>query len=332
MYAIRFLHSMHLFGTVSVPFFRDLAGLTYSQLFFIQSWFTASWFMLEIPTGVVAEKFGRKASLFLGFASITIGALVMGMFPSFIPLLIAHTILGLGGALVSGADTAMLYESMKGMGKERRVSVLKRYEVSKNAGMVLGFLAGGPVAAISYPDSLAWTFIGSGILYSICTALTLMLRETGTGNEDNPLSLAIRGVFDLKKVWPSAIDKGLVSPLLFMIYWLYQPLLLSRGLLISAIGLIPVAMNLLSMALLRLFHPKSLRKGLLVSTLAASIFLLSLPFLPLYMAALSAITAAACTSFREPLLKDEIIARINERRAVVNSAVSMAYNISRALL
>ncbi len=330
MLAISFLSSVHLFGAVSVPFFTDLAKLGYAKMMLIESWFTISWFLLEIPTGVVAERLGRKASMSLGFLFTAIGAFTMGLFPSFSGLLIAHTILGLGGALVSGADISLFYESIEILDDEPRKRLMSNYSMAKRAGMIVGFLIGPYLASVNYPASLAWTFIGNGIIYLAVTALTLFLWETGKEFHESYLQTALKGIKEIIKNSPvDAIDYALVSPLLFMIYWLYQPVLLGKGLPLQYVGYVTIGMNLAALAVLKAINPKD---KLLASTILSALLFSVLPFSGLSLAIATSIAIPAISSLREPLLKDEINRRIKERRAVANSSLSMLYNMSRAFI
>ena len=66
LYAIRVLFCAHFFGAVLVPFFTKWGGLELSQVFYLNAWFMLCSFALEVPTGVIADFFGRKVSLALG--------------------------------------------------------------------------------------------------------------------------------------------------------------------------------------------------------------------------------------------------------------------------
>ncbi|MBU2036458.1 MFS transporter, partial [Patescibacteria group bacterium] len=65
-YLYSFLISLHLFSAVLVPFFTDWGGISQGKIQILQSWFMFWIFILEIPTGAVADYIGRKQSLFIG--------------------------------------------------------------------------------------------------------------------------------------------------------------------------------------------------------------------------------------------------------------------------
>lgn len=78
---------MHFFGAVLVPMLTDWGGLTYTQAMLLQSIFVLGNTLLEIPTGVVADRWGRKVSVTLGILAYCVGLLIYGMdhhFPTFV--------------------------------------------------------------------------------------------------------------------------------------------------------------------------------------------------------------------------------------------------------
>ena len=69
--------------------------------------------MLEIPTGVIADRFGRKTSMILGSLVLSIAALIYGSIPHFYNFLFSEFLFAVGITLISGADKAILYDSLK---------------------------------------------------------------------------------------------------------------------------------------------------------------------------------------------------------------------------
>jgi hypothetical protein len=58
--------NLHFFGAITIPFFIDWLKVDYTKAFVLQAWFVFWLFVLEIPTGVIADKFGRTISVGLG--------------------------------------------------------------------------------------------------------------------------------------------------------------------------------------------------------------------------------------------------------------------------
>ncbi len=110
LYLFNFLKSLQFFGALAVPFYLHRVGLSYFRMFLLEAIFSFCMIVLEIPTGVVADKFGRKASLFFVSLSIALAFFIYGFSVSYGILLIAEVVCALGLSLLSGADRALIYE------------------------------------------------------------------------------------------------------------------------------------------------------------------------------------------------------------------------------
>jgi DHA3 family tetracycline resistance protein-like MFS transporter len=87
-------------------------GLTPLQLVLVGTTLETVILIFEIPTGVVADAYSRRLSVIIGVTLIGIGYLTEGTFPSFIPILIAQVIWGLGYTFTSGAVQAWISDEI----------------------------------------------------------------------------------------------------------------------------------------------------------------------------------------------------------------------------
>jgi MFS family permease len=60
IYLFSFLKSLEFFGAVAVPFYLQRMEFSYTQMFLMETIFSVCLFLFEIPTGVVADRWGRK--------------------------------------------------------------------------------------------------------------------------------------------------------------------------------------------------------------------------------------------------------------------------------
>src|SRR5262245_4079869 len=109
---------MFFFSSVLIPFFTEWAHLKLSQVFFLNAWFMFWNFALEVPTGTVADRFGRKASLVIGSAVSGLASVLYVSRPDFAVFLIAEVLFAVAYTLHSGADEALAYDSLKVLGRE----------------------------------------------------------------------------------------------------------------------------------------------------------------------------------------------------------------------
>ena len=109
---------MLILGPILV-LFLIAKGLSFTEIMVLQSISAVAVVLFEVPTGAVADKIGRKESILLGALlwAISLGFYVVGKsFPMFI---LAEVIFSLGATFKSGADNALIYDSLKVMGREK---------------------------------------------------------------------------------------------------------------------------------------------------------------------------------------------------------------------
>ena len=98
--------------TVTSLYEATVAGLTPVQLILVGTMLEISAFVFEVPTGIVADVYSRKLSVIIGYILMGLGFLVEGFFPSFLPILIAQVIWGLGYTFTSGATQAWISDEI----------------------------------------------------------------------------------------------------------------------------------------------------------------------------------------------------------------------------
>lgn len=107
-----------IIGPVIMLYLLHVKGLSFTQAMFLSSASAISLAVLEVPTGVVADKLGRKASLLFGALLLSLSMIVYVFATSFLLCMVAEMIFALGWAFKSGADTALLYDSLVAIGRE----------------------------------------------------------------------------------------------------------------------------------------------------------------------------------------------------------------------
>lgn len=100
--------------TVNALYYVVDANLNALQLVLIGTILEATIFLFEIPTGLIADHFGRKRSLFIGTLIIGIAHVFEGTFPSFWSIAIASGLWGIGWTFISGAEEAWIADELNG--------------------------------------------------------------------------------------------------------------------------------------------------------------------------------------------------------------------------
>jgi len=161
-----------LFVAVSMLYQIIIVGLSPVQLLLVGAVLEGTIFLMEIPTGVVADVYSRRLSVVIGTVGTGIGFLVMGAAPTFGAVLLGNFIWGLSETFLSGALSAWFVDE------------------AGQAVAETGFLRGSQAGQVA---GLLGTVIGAGI-GSFAIVLPLWLAGGG---------MALLGLF-LVAVMPEA--------------------------------------------------------------------------------------------------------------------------------
>lgn len=338
MYVVRFLKNVTFFGSVAVPFFLDWARIDYTKIFLLQSVFMLSVFLFEIPTGFIADKYGRKVSIILGGICGSISMMIFGLINNYFMFFIAEAIGALGVTLFSGADKALIYDTLISIKKENEGRIiLSRYEAFGTIGSIIGFISGSIVAGSSilpYPKTLPITMIMTGfsVMLSVIAAINLKEPQRKEKPEKNFVREGVEGfkyIFKHKPLRAFAFNFALISATTYFMFWFYQSLAEKVNLSIEVNGFIASGFNLIGIVLLlnirRIEKWFGIKNILLFSSLIPGLFFLALGFVSNTLFVLIAIVAITSMKImRAPVLSDFMNKHIaSKNRATVLSGVSM---------
>lgn len=96
------------------------ADISYSQLSLIEISSLIILVLLEVPTGVLSDLLGRKLSLFIAAILMGLELILIGLGHHYSLFILAAFIGGIGISLESGADDAILYDSLKALKQEEQ--------------------------------------------------------------------------------------------------------------------------------------------------------------------------------------------------------------------
>ena len=105
-----------------VVLFWQANGLDLQAVFWLQGLFALAVVLLEVPTGMVADRLGKRTSLLCGELALLTGLGIYAMGTGFWTFLLAEVVLALGAALFSGADSALLYDTLKALDRVHEYS------------------------------------------------------------------------------------------------------------------------------------------------------------------------------------------------------------------
>ncbi len=244
---IRMLFWMHFFAAVLVPFYTDgAAHLTLAHVLFLNSWFMFWNFALEVPTGTIADFFGRKWSLALGALVGVLASLIYASSPDFLTFLVGEVLFAIAYTLNSGADEALAYDTLKVLRSEDEAQGLfASMESFKLGGIIIGTLGGGFIAA---KYGLTAPLLAYSIPAALAMLLSLTLYEPPVAWEDEK-PLKKLGYVELLKQGVSyfkghpvlmrlTLEISITNALAWSLVWLFQPLLARAGVDIRMFGVV----------------------------------------------------------------------------------------------
>jgi MFS family permease len=342
---VRFLCWMHLMSAVIIPFFREWGGLSFVEIFALQAWFMLASFALEVPTGAIADRFGRKVSVALAGLVLGTASALYGSIPRLPVFVVAELLFAAGMALLSGADEALAYDSLKALGREAEATKrIARLEAWKLSGILVGALLGGVAAARFGVRS---PMLIQAVPMALSGLVALSLKEPprqGTSERERGSYLRLlsgglhhfRSAPDLRAL---ALDQAACATVAWLVFWLYQPQLMRVGIPLAAFGVVHAAMGLCQIAVLSRIESVERAVGGRVrlarlTAVAPGLAMLGLAVSTNAPASVALILLAVTAGMgRAPLYSAPINRLIpSERRATVLSAVSAVRTLAVGLL
>lgn len=186
------------------------------------AWYYWAMVLTEVPTGLLADRYGRKVALVAGSATLAAGFLILHQGTSYTEFCLGQVVLGVGHALLSGAPTAMLFDSLKEAGQEDRfLHTESRIHSLRLFGTGGAFLVGGILA---YFLGIRPTILLTAVFCSVGAAVALGLRDPTRTSAARPqlLRTAIADLRSPQLVWILVYFIGLFGLLRFAFHT-YQP-------------------------------------------------------------------------------------------------------------
>ena len=321
------------------------AGLSNLEAFTANAFFTAGMVIFEVPTGIVADTVGRRASYLLGTVTLAATTLLYVLLwrveAPFWAWAVVSVLLGLGFTFFSGAVEAWLVDALTATGFDGSLeAVFGRGQVVTGIGMLTGSVAGGYIAQAT---NLGVPFVLRGVILVLMFAIALVLmRDLGFTPERNVG--VVRGV---RRISSASIEYGwrvpavkwlmLASPFLggvgLYAFYALQPYLLElygdpeaygiAGLVAAIVAGAQIVGGFAAPQIRKLFHRRT--SALLMMTAASSLTLVLLGLWEQFWAALALIVVwgllfAAAMPIRQAYLNGLIP---SQQRATILSFDSM---------
>ncbi|RAX45413.1 MFS transporter [Arthrobacter sp. AQ5-06] len=321
------------------------AGLSNLEAFAANAFFTAGMVLFEVPTGVIADSWGRRVSFLLGTVTLAASTylyyLLWQLSAPFWSWAVVSVLLGLGFTFFSGAVEAWLVDALHFSGYDGALeAVFGRAQMVAGVAMLAGSTAGGVIAQAT--DLGVPFLLRVGVLLAMFGVAFWLMRDVGFTPERSP-----HPVRATRAVLSASIDNGLKNPPVryimlaapfsagvgIYVFYALQPYLLElfgdpraysvAGLAAGIVAGAQVVGGWLAPTVRRLVRKRT--TVLIVGGSASALILVALGFTRVFWVALLllvlwALVSAAATPVRQAYLNDMIASK---QRATVLSFDSL---------
>ena len=229
-----------------IVLFYEKHGLGLQDVFILKSVYSIAAVALEIPSGYLADVWGRRKCLILGCILFFFGYLCYSFTSTFTAFLFAEILLGTGQTLVNGADSALLYDTTAQYKKE---NLYLRYEgritMIGNFAEALAGIFGGLLATYS----LRLPFYAQAVIAFTGIPAAFMLKEVNRSNKiQNPVNEIVRiirySLITNKQLCYNIMYSGIIGAATLTMAWFVQPVLMYLKTPVSWYGVIWTVLNL----------------------------------------------------------------------------------------
>jgi MFS family permease len=251
LYVIRICFNL-IFSVSVITLFWQERGLDLFLIFLLQAIFAVSIVIFEIPTGYIGDRLGRKKTITLAALIAVAGWIYYSQCSTFVMLVSAEVLLGIGFSFLSGTDTALLYESLIELKEEATFTKVEGRQVGFiHAAEAVSALGGGLLAAFL---PLPWLFLFSSGAAAVALGCALGLKEPPRTPYRHPKGAwygvykIARFIFLRSKSVKYAVPLMAACSLSTMLgVWLYQPLWSERDVPVWLFGLLWAGFSLPAM-------------------------------------------------------------------------------------
>lgn len=255
LYLFKALYGFFLSIPIIVLFWQD-NGLSMFQVTILQSLFSVAVIGLEVPSGYFADLYGRRKTLLIASVFATLGITAYSLGHSFWDFLFGEMLWAVGVSLVSGADSAMFYDTLVEL--DREANYQKLWGSASSYYMIsaaIAAAAGGLIADIN----LRWTLYAQIPIFALMIPVAWSMKEPEhhkevAEEESKTMKTVVREVFDRPRLRNLLLYGAFIYAALQTAFWFYQPYFELSGLDVAVFGFIFAGFNIVSAASSKYAH------------------------------------------------------------------------------
>lgn len=284
-YVTSFLYgALTLVSAFYIIYFQNI-GLSFSDIALISAVPAISVVIFEIPTGAIADHYGRKFSVVFGLVMLSGACIIVPLVDSVFLLILLFLFMGLAATFISGAYTAWVVDLLK---REKQEALIQNFMVKDAsftaAGAVIGPLLGGVLVSF-LPLGMLWIIQGFGMI--LTTLLLLKSSKEYFQKKDVHIKKALNKLLKNtgKAIRFSLTHRTLLLLFVASIFWTivaslttlaWQPLLINLKMPVNYLGYFYSFLALLGIFSPYLAHTlkKFIKKEKIIFALLSSLFII----------------------------------------------------------
>jgi|GEM_PF-696910 len=247
---IKIMFWIQFFGTINfmqpvLTLFYLSRGLTAVDILFLQLFWSGAVLIGEVPGGIIADRFGPKVSFFVGslIKILSLGVLIFAYSPWL--FFLSSALNGFSATFFSGADEALIYESLKEEDKHHLMDkAMGNIQSAGFISMLIAVIFGAFVAKDLHPQQFIFLICLGLVFYLFeCLLIFFIKSPSYVGSfYENSFKQVSSGIKAIRKA-PQLLFLFLNYTLVFIpadsVYEAFnQPLFKNAGLPVFLIGII----------------------------------------------------------------------------------------------
>lgn len=246
LYLIKISKWFNMVMPVVVLFYHS-NGMGMQQIFMLKAIYSVAIVAMEIPSGWMADVWGRKKTLIFGSILGSAGFLMYSFSFGFWAFVAAEIILGIGHSFVSGADSALLFDSLKASGKtEEYIKQEGHITSAGNFAEAVAGITGGLLAAVSLRTPFYFQFAVAAV--AIPASFTLVEPAIHSAGKILSIQMLVKNIKNSfvhhQELRISILLSSVTGTATLTFAWLVQPFFEAIDLPVALFGMMWTLLNL----------------------------------------------------------------------------------------
>ena len=173
-YVFQLLFGFHFWIPIWFLFLQSDHQLSYTQIGLMEVVFGVTTILAEVPTGAIADRFGRRESLVAGAFGFAAGVVLFAVL-GYPLLIVGYALMALTRTLLSGSGDALLFDTLRSL---RQTAEYERHagrsRATATASLLAATMFAGPLVSwIGFQAAMLCSAVGMGL----AGIAALLLRE-----------------------------------------------------------------------------------------------------------------------------------------------------------